>query len=203
MSDAAAAAIPGDPIVRFGELLEQARTVGRDRLPEPTAFALATVGGDGQPSVRMLLLKGVDDGGFVFYTNYESRKGRELLASGKAAMCFHWQPLEVQVRVEGPVEPVSGAEADAYFASRPVGSRIGAWASLQSRPIEPPGELARRVEELERRFASGDIPRPPHWGGFRLVPRVIEFWKNMPSRLHVRHRYTRLGDGWSVDTLYP
>lgn len=203
MSDAAAASIPTDPIVRFADLLAQAREVGRDRLPEPTAFALATVGGDGQPSVRMLLLKGVDDDGFVFYTNRESRKGRELLASGKAAMCFHWQPLEVQVRVEGPVEPVSGAEADAYFASRPLGSRIGAWASLQSRPIEPPGELARRVAEFERRFASGDIPRPPHWGGFRLVPRVIEFWKNMPSRLHVRHRYTRLGAGWSVDTLYP
>ena len=203
MSDAPGAPIPADPIVRFADLLGQARECGRDRLPEPTAFALATVGGDGQPSVRMLLLKGVDDEGFVFYTNYESRKGRELLAAGKAAMCFHWQPLESQVRVEGPVEPVSAAEADAYFASRPVGSRIGAWASLQSRAIEPPGELARRVAEFERKFASGDIPRPPYWGGFRLVPRVIEFWKNMPNRLHVRHRYTRLGAGWSVNTLYP
>lgn len=203
MSDASAMEIAADPIARFSALLRQARDLDRDRLPEPTAFALATVGSDGQPSVRMLLLKGVDDGGFVFYTNHESRKGRELLASGKAAMCFHWQPLEVQVRVEGGVAPVSGAEADAYFASRPLGSRIGAWASLQSRPIDPPGELTRRVETFARKFAGGEIPRPPHWGGFRLAPRVIEFWKNMPSRLHVRHRYTRLGDRWSVETLYP
>ena len=203
MSDGQSAQIPADPIVRFAELLRQARDIDRERLPEPTAFALATVAGDGQPSVRMLLLKGVDDGGFVFYTNYESRKGRELLGSGKAAMCFHWQPLEIQVRIEGPVEPVSGAEADAYFASRPIGSRIGAWASLQSRPIEPPGELARRVEEFERKFASGDIPRPPHWGGFRLVPRTIEFWKNMPNRLHARFLYERTGEAWSRVRLSP
>ena len=148
-------------------------------------------------------MKDVDQRGFVFYTNYESRKGRELLGAGKAAMVFHWQPLEVQVRIEGTVEPVSAAEADAYFASRPRGSQIGAWASLQSRPIDPSGELNRRVVEFETKFEGKPVPRPPHWGGFRVVPKVIEFWKNMPSRLHERHRYVKLGGVWSATTLYP
>ena len=195
--------IPPDPIARFNGLLDEARAVDRVRLPEPTAFALGTVGPDGQPSVRILLIKHVDERGFVFYTNFESRKGRELSATGKAALCFHWQALEVQVRVEGPVERVSGAEADAYFASRPRGSQIGAWASRQSQPIDPPGELERRVAEFEAKFSGRDVPRPPHWGGWRLAPTAIEFWKNMPSRLHVRHRYTRQGGGWRIETLYP
>ena len=192
-----------DPIARFNALLAEARAVDRARLPEPTAFALGTVGADGQPSVRILLIKHVDDRGFVFYTNFESRKGRELSATGKAALCFHWQPLEQQVRVEGPVSRVTDAEADAYFASRARGSQIGAWASRQSQPIDPPGELERRVAEFEARFAGRDVPRPPHWGGWRLAPAAIEFWKNMENRLHVRHKYIRDGVRWRVETLYP
>ena len=197
--------IPGaaEPIARFHELLDQAIAVPRDRLPEPNAFSLATVDAAGQPSVRIVLLKGVDERGFVFYTNYESRKGGELLATHKAAMCFHWQPLELQVRVEGSVETVSDAEADEYFASRARGSQVGAWASIQSRPMASPSDLDKRVDEMEKRFAGGAVPRPPHWSGFRIVPQRIEFWRGMPSRLHVRHVYTRDGDGWSVTQLYP
>lgn len=194
---------PEDPFARFATLLDQAKSVGRERLPEPTAFALATVSPQGQPSVRMVLLKGVDERGFVFYTNYESRKGRELLATPKAGMCFHWQPLELQVRVEGDVEKVSDVEADAYFASRARGSQIGAWASTQSRPMERPGDLTARVAEFERQFQGKSVPRPPHWSGFRVLPSVIEFWKGMPSRLHQRDVYVRDGEGWRVDILYP
>ena len=192
-----------EPFDLFTELLGAAREVGTERLPEPTAFALATVGPGGQPSVRILLLKGVDTRGFVFYTNYESRKGQELLAHPRAAMCFHWQPLERQVRVEGQAEQVSAGEADAYFASRPRGSQLGAWASLQSQPMEHPGALDERLREVEARFAGGPVPRPPHWSGFRLAPARIEFWHGMPSRLHERLVYSRAGDGWRTDVLYP
>ena len=150
-----------------------------------------------------MLLKAVDERGFAFYTNFESRKGREALATKRAALCFHWQPLEVQVRVEGPIEPVSDAEADAYFASRARGSQIGAWASAQSREMASPGDLDTRVAEMEKRFAGGAVPRPPYWSGFRIRPERIEFWKNMPSRLHVRQVYTRDGAGWNVRQLYP
>ena len=192
-----------EPFARFQEWLDTAKRVDRERLPEPTAFALGTVGADGQPSVRMLLLKGVDAQGFVFYTNYESRKGRELLAHPKAALCFHWQPLERQVRVEGAVAPVSAAEADDYFASRARGSQIGAWASRQSRAMEHANDLDVRVAQYEREFDGRDVTRPPHWSGFRLTPTRIEFWTGMPSRLHQRHVYSRQGDGWRVDTLFP
>jgi pyridoxamine 5'-phosphate oxidase len=192
-----------EPFLRFQDLLAEAKAVDRAVLPEPTAFALGTLGADGQPAVRILLLKGVDERGFVFYTNHESRKGAELLAHPRAAMCFHWQPLERQVRVEGATRPVSAEEANAYFASRARGSQIGAWASLQSRVIAAPGDLESRVAEVEARFAGGPVPRPPHWSGFRLAPHRIEFWHNMPSRLHERHLYLREPDGWRRESLYP
>jgi pyridoxamine 5'-phosphate oxidase len=192
-----------DPIARFAALLEAARRVGPDRLPEPTAFALATVGIDDRPSVRMLLLKEASDAGFVFFTNLGSRKGRELLARPAAAMVFHWQPLDRQVRVEGRVERVSDEEADAYFATRARGSQIGAWASLQSEPMRDLAELDQRFAEFEARFAGGSVPRPPHWSGFRLVPSRVEFWISQPSRLHTRHLYSRDAHGWRIETLYP
>jgi pyridoxamine 5'-phosphate oxidase len=192
----------GEPFTRFGDLLAAARGIGTALLPEPTACALATVGADGQPAVRIVLLKDVDARGFVFYTNYESRKGQELLAHPQAAMCFHWQPLERQVRIEGKVRPVTPEEADAYFATRARGSQLGAWASLQSRPMER-GDLEARMADVEARFADRPVPRPPHWSGFRLVPSRIEFWHNMPSRLHERTVYLREADGWRVETLYP
>ena len=192
-----------DPIARFQTLFARAKQIPADKLPEPTAFSLGTVSADGRPSVRIVLLKDVDDRGFVFYTNFESRKGGELLATHRAAMCFHWQLLEEQVRVEGPVEVVTDAEADGYFASRARGSQLGAWASIQSRPMESPGDLDRRIDEMKARFGDAPIPRPPHWSGFRVVPERIEFWKNMPSRLHVRHVYTREKNGWGVSRLYP
>jgi pyridoxamine 5'-phosphate oxidase len=191
-----------EPITRFLDLLSQATALPRDQILEPTAFALATAA-DGRPSVRMLLLKNADEQGFVFYTNYESRKGRELLANPNAAMCFHWQPMEIQVRVEGRAAPVERAEADAYFASRGRGSQIGAWASQQSRTIAEEQLLERRVAEFERRFEGGVVPRPPHWSGFRLSPDRIEFWKGMPSRLHRRELYTRRGSEWTVEILFP
>ena len=192
-----------DPIARFSALLDQAKGVSRDVLPEPTACALGTVDHEGQPSVRIVLLKGVDARGFVFYTNYESRKGRELLASRRAAMCFHWQVLETQVRVEGQVEQVGDDEADIYFASRVRGSQIGAWASIQSEPMATPGSLDVRVSEMERRFANRPVPRPPHWSGFRILPSRVEFWNSMPSRLHVRHLYVRDRGLWTRELLYP
>ncbi|HET9455629.1 MAG TPA: pyridoxamine 5'-phosphate oxidase [Gemmatimonadaceae bacterium] len=192
-----------DPVALFQRLLADAQSEPRERVPEPTAFALATATPDGRPSVRMLLLKHADHDGFVFYTNMESRKAKELARNPRAAMNFHWTALERQVRVEGEVKPVTAAEADAYFASRPRGSQIGAWASKQSRPIASEGELEARVDEFERKFEGKEVARPPHWSGFRLVPETIEFWYGKPSRLHVRHLYTRQGSDWRVETLYP
>lgn len=192
-----------DPIALFEKLLAEAQTLPRERLPEPTAFALATSAQNGQPSIRMLLLKEVSDQGFVFYTNLESRKARELAANRLAAMNFYWSPMDRQVRIEGKVARVTDAEADAYFATRPRGSQIGAWASRQSRPMDHPGDLDARVGEFERKFHGGAVPRPPFWSGFRLEPASIEFWKGMPSRLHERQLFTKDGDGWRVQILYP
>jgi pyridoxamine 5'-phosphate oxidase len=192
-----------DPIARFVKLFDEAKRIPPEVWPEPTAFALGTVDAAGRPAVRILLLKSVDEHGFVFYTNFDSRKGRDLLATQLAALCFHWPHLEQQVRVEGKAERVSDAEADAYFATRPRGSQIGAWASIQSQPLPQPSDLEARVAEMEQRFAGQPVPRPPHWSGFRVVPDRIEFWRGMPSRLHERELYTRSDGKWRVERLYP
>jgi pyridoxamine 5'-phosphate oxidase len=192
-----------DPIEHFRALLAAAQSVDRTLLPEPTAMTLATVGSDGQPSARLVLLKAVDDRGFVFYTNLRSRKGRELAANPRAALTFHWQPLEVQVRIEGVAEQVDDTEADEYFATRARASQIGAWASDQSEPIARAGDLDARFAEAERRFAGRDVPRPPHWSGYRVMPKRIEFWRNRPSRLHERRLFERDGDVWRESVLYP
>ena len=190
-----------EPFRLFGAWLEDA---AKSEPNDPNGLALATVDEDGMPDVRMVLLKGFDEAGFVFYTNFESAKGREILSSMKAAMCFHWKSLRRQVRVRGPVEIVSDAEADAYFATRPRGSRIGAWASKQSRPLESRFALEKAVAEYTAKYAIGDIPRPKHWSGFRLVPRTIEFWHDRPFRLHDRVVFSRAEDGgWGKTRLYP
>ena len=170
---------------------------------DPNALALATVDEHGMPNVRMVLLKGFDRDGFVFYTNLESRKGRELLGQKKAAMVFHWKSLRRQVRVRGNVELVSDVEADAYYDSRPRGSRIGAWASKQSRPLESRFALEKAVAEYTVKFGVGAIPRPPYWSGFRLKPVSIEFWHDRPFRLHDRIEFVRQGDGWEKIRMYP
>jgi pyridoxamine 5'-phosphate oxidase len=170
---------------------------------DPNAVALATANASGRPSVRMVLLKDVDVRGFVFYTNLDSRKGRELRENPRAALCFHWKSLDRQVRVEGRIEPVEDTEADAYFASRDRASRIGAWASLQSQPLESRFALERRVAEFTAKFHVGTVPRPPYWSGFRLVPDAIEFWQERPFRLHDRTLYHRDGDAWTARKLYP
>jgi len=190
----------GEPYALFARWLEDATASEPN---DPNATALATVDPDGMPDVRMVLLKGFDEQGFVFYTNYESAKGREILASMKAAMCFHWKSLRRQVRVRGPVEIVSDAEADAYFASRPRGSRIGAWASKQSRPLESRFALEKAVAEYTARYAIGEIPRPPYWSGFRIRPVSIEFWHDRPFRLHDRVVFRAEDGGWSRTRLYP
>ena len=189
-----------DPFAIFAEWLAEAE---KSEPNDPTGMALATVDADGLPDVRMVLLKGWDAQGFVFYTNYESAKGRELLGQPKAGLLFHWKSLRRQVRVRGTVEQVSAAEADAYFASRPRQSRIGAWASDQSRPLEGRFALEKRVAEVGLRYGLGDIPRPPHWAGFRVVPSQIEFWRDGAFRLHDRRGFQRDGEGWTVTRLYP
>jgi pyridoxamine 5'-phosphate oxidase len=215
-----ATAVPVDPIAQFDAWMAEA---ARSEPNDPNAVCLATSTPDGRPSARMVLLKGVDHdragGGFVFYTNLESRKGEELLANPQAALCFHWKSLARSVRVEGPVEQVSEAEAEAYYASRPRGSRIGAWASRQSRPLEGRWALERAVAEYTLKFGVGEIPRPGHWSGFRILPRRIEFWRDMPFRLHDRQVFHRVAGsgaegtsgsgaegasgGWRVEALYP
>lgn len=189
-----------DPIQRFQDLLDEATAAG---LPMANAVALATADEEGRPSVRMVLLKGIDERGFVFYTNLESRKARELRARPYASLCFHWPIPERQVRVEGRVEQVSDEEADAYFASRGRGSQIGAWASRQSSPLTSREELVSHVVEIEARFQGSAVERPPFWSGFRILPERIEFWNGKPDRLHERNIYVREGDRWSMALLYP
>jgi pyridoxamine 5'-phosphate oxidase len=192
--------LAAEPFDLFGAWLADAT---KSEPNDPNALALATVDADGMPDVRMVLLKGFDRQGFVFYTNFESAKGKEILGSMKAAMCFHWKSLRRQVRVRGPVEIVSDAEADAYYATRPRGSRIGAWASKQSRELESRFALEKAVAEYTARYPIGDIPRPAHWSGFRIIPQQIEFWHDRPFRLHDRVVFTRSGDGWEKTRLYP
>ncbi len=179
------------------------RDAAAKEVNDPDAMNLATVDARGRPSSRMVLLKAVDEKGFVFYTNLESRKGGEIAGHPFVALCFHWKSLRRQVRVEGPAEPVGETEADEYFASRARGSQIGAWASQQSRPLESRFALEKRVAEFTAKFGLGKVPRPPHWSGFRVPPERIEFWQDKPFRLHDRAVYTRAEGGWTVEKLYP
>jgi len=194
------AAADRDPIDLFKEWFEVA---GESGILLPESMALATASPDGAPSVRMILLKAVDERGFVFYTNYGSRKAVELEANPRAALCFHWCVLERQVRVEGRVERVSTEESQAYFGSRGRGSRIGAWASHQSEPLASRAELEESVRRFEREFAGGDVPLPPFWGGYLLRPERIEFWQGKADRLHERLAFRRAGDAWETVRLYP
>ena len=188
-----------DPLAIFRELFTRAA----ESCVEPDATVLSTVDADGRPSGRYVLLKAFDERGFVFYTNLESRKGRALAVKPYASLCFYWQPIHKQVRVEGTTERVSDTEADAYFATRPREFQIGAWASTQSAPLESRAELEQRVDEARARFEGRIVPRPSFWSGFRVVPRSIEFWTRDPSRLHEREHYQRAGDHWIRGLLFP
>ena len=190
-----------DPFQLFDEWFAEARASEPN---DPEAMALATAGADGQPHVRMVLLKGHGPEGFAFYTNEQSAKGDQLRANARAALVFHWKSLRRQVRIEGPVERVSAAEADTYFATRLRDSQLGAWASDQSRPLDSRTTFEEGFEQVERRFEGKDVPRPPHWGGYRVDPHRIEFWTDRPHRLHERRLFTRDADGsWSEGLLYP
>lgn len=190
-----------DPIIQFERWFNQALEA---QLREPNAMTLATVTTEGRPAARVVLLKGFDHRGFVFYTNYTSRKGQELARTPFAALVFWWADLERQVRIEGAVEKVAAQESDAYFHSRPRGSRLGAWASDQSQVVADRAALEERLRTLEEKYRDQEIPRPPHWGGYRLIPSVIEFWQGRPNRLHDRLRYVRQEDNhWLIERLAP
>jgi pyridoxamine 5'-phosphate oxidase len=191
--------VDADPFAQFDRWFDDAAAV----LDQPEAMALATAGPDGRPSVRMVLLKGWDRGGFTFFTNYGSRKGRDLTANPQASLLFHWVPLGRQVRIDGPVERVTVEESDAYFASRPLGSQIGALASRQGATIESRADLDARATRLAATYQGGPVPRPSWWGGFRLVPAAFEFWQHAHDRLHDRVRYLPDGDGWGTARLQP
>jgi pyridoxamine 5'-phosphate oxidase len=195
------AEVDANPFQQFQVWFDQAVAA---TLPEPNAMTLATATPEGIPSARVVLLKGFDTRGFVFYTNYHSRKGQELAQNPQAALVFWWAELERQVRIEGHIEKVSDQETETYFHSRPIGSQLGAWASHQSQVIGSRDELERRLDELKTQYESQVIPRPPHWGGYRLSPRAIEFWQGRPSRLHDRLIYKRLDDTrWTLERLSP
>jgi len=190
-----------DPIKKFISWQEQAKR--HQGILEPTAASLATLGDGGQPSARIILVKQVDARGFVFYTNMQSRKSEELKAHPKAALCFHWMPLRLQVRIEGNAEVVDDKEADEYFATRPRESRIGSWSSKQSQRLSGREELVKAVAENTKKFDRQDVPRPDFWSGWRIVPQAIEFWEEGENRLHERELYVRKGEGWEVSKLYP
>jgi pyridoxamine 5'-phosphate oxidase len=196
----AEADVDADPVVQFGRWFEQAEDAG---LLEPTAMTLATATPDGRPSARMVLLRGFDDRGFCFFTNYESRKGAELTANPRAALVFWWGELERQVRIEGRVEPTSREESEAYFYSRPLGSQLSAAASPQSQVIDGRAVLEERVARLATGHQDGEVPLPGFWGGFRVVHEVVEFWQGRPNRLHDRLRYSRAGGRWTIERLAP
>ncbi len=189
-----------DPFARFAEVFARAEAAD---IELPNAMSVSTLGPEGQPSTRMVLLKDFDDSGFVFYTNYESRKGRHILASPKVALNFFWRELDEQIQIEGEASPVSDEEADAYFATRPRASQLGAWASQQSRPLTSRAKLVAEVAKVEARYIGRSVPRPPHWSGFRVVPHRFEFWVGKPFRLHERTVYEREGEGWKMYGLYP
>jgi len=189
-----------DPLERFQDWFREAKQAG---VEVPEVMTLATADAGGTPSARMLLLKSADEDGFVFYSGYASRKGGELDENPRAALVFYWRPLGKQIRVEGSVERVSEAESAAYFATRPRGSQLAAWASQQSRPLASREELERRYVELEREYEGREVPLPPHWGGYRLRPDAIEFWEHRENRLHDRIRYTRAREGWRTERLAP
>lgn len=189
-----------DPIARFSDWLTEAEASEPN---DPNAVALATVNASGQPAVRMVLLKGVSAEGFVFYTNQQSRKANDLSANARAGLLFHWKTLRRQVRVEGAVSIVSDAEADAYFETRGRISKLGAWASDQSRPLPDRAKLETKLADVTARFAGGDVPRPPHWSGYRVAPERIEFWWDGEHRLHNRELFIREHDGWTTSLMYP